>query len=188
MASEPGGIDFLFDRVSAQDDYRAFQKIFVSTYKSLCSYSNKVVKSRELAEEIVDDVFFSLWHNRKRIRITSSFQSYLLTSVRNKSLDELRKAKHGRVTLLDIATTVPCGQSIAYEKLIYDELNLRIEAAVTGLPTQCRIIFLMSREQDLKYKEIASALNISIKTVDTQIGRALKHLRKHVPQNFFNAL
>lgn len=179
------GIDTLFQRVAEADDGQAFEKIFVTTYKPLCAYANKLVKSREIAEEIVDDVFFSLWRNRKRIQITSSFHAYLVTSIRNKSLDILRKLKHEKKTVLDHAASIPCKQLIAHENLIFEELNLRIEAAVTGLPKQCRIIFLMSREQDLKYKEIAVALNISVKTVDTQIGRALKHLRKRVPQSFF---
>ncbi len=182
---QPEGIDRLFQRV-VNDDYQAFERIFKDTFKTLCNYSHKLVKSRQIAEEIVDDVFFNLWRNRKKIQITSSFQAYLLTSVRNKSLDNLRKLKHEKNTVLESAISVACKQSIAYEKLIFEELTVHINAAVTRLPTQCRIIFLMSREQDLKYKEIAHALNISVKTVDTQMGRALKHLRKEVPVSFFN--
>lgn len=184
---KPERMDHLFQRV-IQDDYSAFEKIFTSTYKTLCSYSNKLVKSPELAEEIVDDVFFSLWHNKKKIQITSSFHAYLLTSIRNKSLDTLRKMRNEKKTVLDHAVSIACNQSIAHEKLIFEELNARINDAVAGLPKQCRTIFLMSREQDLRYKEIALALNISIKTVDTQMVRALKYLRKQLSQSFFNVL
>jgi RNA polymerase sigma-70 factor (ECF subfamily) len=172
-------LDSLFKRV-VEDDYAAFEQIFKRTYKMLCAYSCKVVKSREMAEEIVDDVFFGLWSNRKKIQITSSFQGYLSTAIRNRSLDWLRKLKHKRSTELQNAGVLICGQSIAHETLIYRELQAQIDHAIQELPRQCRTIFLMSRDQDLKYKEIAEILNISIKTVDTQMGRALKHLQKAI--------
>ncbi|HEX8041354.1 MAG TPA: sigma factor, partial [Chryseosolibacter sp.] len=77
-------IDQLFNRVR-KDDYTAFGRIFKANYARLCAYSNRFVLNRQLAEEIVDDVFCNLWKNRKRIRISSSFQAYLITSVRNRS-------------------------------------------------------------------------------------------------------
>jgi RNA polymerase sigma-70 factor (ECF subfamily) len=178
VLARPTTIDLLFSRVR-KDDYTAFESIFKNNYHALCSYSNRFVLSRQLAEEIVDDVFCTLWKNRKKIRITTSFYAYLATSVRNRSLDSLRKLKQEkRKSVLQHAEAIPCGQSIAYEMMMLNELNERIEAAVRILPRQCRIIFLMSREEDLKYKDIAEKLNISIRTVDTQIGRALKQLRK----------
>jgi RNA polymerase sigma-70 factor (family 1) len=176
---QPHALDELFKRV-IEDDYSAFERIFNSSYKTLCGYANRVVKSHQLAEEIVDDVFCNLWKNRKKIQINISFRSYLMTSVRNKSLDCLRKMKHERNTSLETAVSIASKESIAFETLFYKELQARIDAAIQGLPKQCRTIFLMSRDEDLKYKEIAEILNISIKTVDTQMGRALKHLRKTI--------
>jgi RNA polymerase sigma-70 factor (family 1) len=182
--AQPESLDDLFARV-INDDYEAFEKIFKRTYRSLCTFSNGMIKKHELAEEIVDDVFCSLWKNRKKIQITTSFHSYLLAAVRNKSFDWLRKLKHEKNTMLENAAGVACGQSIAHETLIYEELYDQIEAAIQALPKQCRTIFLMSRHQDLKYKEIAEILNISIKTVDTQMGRALKYLRKTIDRKHF---
>lgn len=180
-------IDQLFNRVR-KDDYTAFGWIFKANYARLCAYSNRFVLSRQLAEEIVDDVFCNLWKNRKRIRISSSFQAYLVTSVRNRSLDCLRKLKHEKKrSLLEHAEAIPCGQSIASEAMMLDELHDRIHAAVSILPSQCRLIFRMSREEDLRYKDIATKLNISIKTVDTQIGRALKHIRKMIAEDQLHA-
>jgi RNA polymerase sigma-70 factor (ECF subfamily) len=184
VRSQPESLDDLFTLV-INDDYSAFEKIFKRTYKSLCTFSNGMVKKHELSEEIVDDVFCSLWKNRKKIHITTSFHAYLLAAVRNKSFDWLRKMKHEKRTLLENAAAVPCGQSIAHETLIYEELHEQIEMAIQELPKQCRTIFLMSRDQDLKYKEIAQILNISIKTVDTQMGRALKYLRKTIDRKQF---
>lgn len=180
-------IDQLFNRVR-KDDYNAFGRIFKANYARLCAYSNRFVMSRQLAEEIVDDVFCNLWKNRKRIRISSSFQAYLVASVRNRSLDCLRKLRHEKKkSLLEHAETIPCRQSIASEAMMLDELHDRIHAAVSILPSQCRTIFLMSREEDLRYKDIATRLNISIKTVDTQIGRALKHIRKMIAEDQLHA-
>jgi len=182
MCSSMKGMDQLFYRVTL-GDYTAFERIFKMNYSSLCAYSNRLVMSPQLAEEIVDDVFFSLWNNRNKIQISTSFQAYLITCVRNRSLDCLRHLKREkRRSLLEHAETLPCKQSIAYESMILEELNHRIHAAVRILPTQCRIIFQMSREENLKYKDIAERLNISVKTVDTQIGRALKHLRKVISE------
>ncbi len=173
-------LDELFARVVA-DDYRAFERIFKTMYRHLCTAANRIVKSHELAEEIVDDVFCNLWKNRTKIQISVSFKSYLMASIRNKSLDCLRKMKNERNTALENAAAIPCKNSIAYESMNYEDLQQQIEAAIQKLPRQCKLIFLMSRDQDLKYKEIAEALNLSIKTVDTQMGRALKYLRKSIP-------
>jgi RNA polymerase sigma-70 factor (ECF subfamily) len=180
IVRQPDSLDELFARVVASD-YHAFDKIFKSTYKTLCLAANRIVKSHELAEEIVDDVFYNLWKNREKIQISVSFKSYLMASIRNKSLDCLRKMKNEKNTALENASAVPCKNSIAYESMNYEDLFRQIEAAIQKLPRQCKLIFLMSRDQDLKYKEIAEALNLSIKTVDTQMGRALKYLRKSIP-------
>ncbi len=179
LESESGILDALFVRVEG-DDYRAFEAIFKRTYHSLCSYAHRIVKDRELVEELVDDVFCNVWRNRKRIRINASFRSYLIASVRNKSFDCLRKIKNKRNSALDTVSEVANGQSIALEEIIFEELNQQIEGAIQALPRQCRTIFQMSRNENLRYKDIAAILGISIKTVDTQMGRALKHLRKTV--------
>ena len=177
--SHEEGIDGLFQRV-VNDDYSAFEKIFRMNYRYLCSYSSSLVVCPQLAEEIVDDVFCSLWSNRKRIQINSSFRAYLITSIRNRSLDTVRKLKGGKVYVLEQANMVKCKQSIACDALIYEELCAQVDKAVEELPRQCQMIFRMSRDEGLPYKDIAHRLAISVKTVDTQIGRALKHIRKSI--------
>src|SRR6267378_4117290 len=99
------------------------EAIFKRTYHSLCSYAHRIVKDRELVEELVDDVFCNVWRNRKRIRINASFRSYLIASVRNKSFDCLRKIKNKRNSALDTVSEVANGQSIALEEIIFEELN-----------------------------------------------------------------
>lgn len=171
--------DGLFRRV-ANDDHAAFEKIFRNFYKSLCLYSKQLVVCPQLAEEIVDDVFCNLWRNRKNIQINSSFRAYLITSIRNRSLDSLRKSKGIRIYVLEDTHAVESDHGAGCDRLIYEELRTQIDSAIQALPGQCRLIFRMSREQDLSYRDIALRLNISVKTVDTQIGRALKHIRKSI--------
>jgi RNA polymerase sigma-70 factor (ECF subfamily) len=173
-------MDDLFQRVVCYDDKHAFELIFEATYTVLIGISSRMTKSAESAEEIVDDVFCSLWRNRKKINITMSFTPYLIASVRNRSLDHLRKLKNDRPSTLDVALGVASSETIASDLLAYEELSSHIKAAIQSLPPQCRLIFTMSREQDLTYKEISDKLGISIKTVDTQMGRALKHIRKEL--------
>src|SRR5687768_17714468 len=131
-------LDSLFKRVAEGDDYSAFEMIFRLNYKSLCTFANRIVRNHELAEEIVDDVFCNLWKNKGRIQINSSFRSYLITSVRNKSLDCLRNRKNEKNAMLESASSVPCRQSVAYESMAFEELSLRIEKAISELPRQCR--------------------------------------------------
>src|SRR5688572_22562608 len=97
----------LFQRVK-NDDAAAFGIIFKKYYRALCAYAYQLVISRELAEEIVDDVFFNLWNNRKKINISSSFQAYLMISIRNRSVDCLRKMKGERKYVLNHAEKVVC--------------------------------------------------------------------------------
>ena len=182
-ASAPPGeedtFDQLFERI-ANDDYNAFEKIFQNCYKSLCSYSKQLVICPQLAEEIVDDVFCNLWRNRKKIQISTSFRAYLISSIRNRSLDILRKQKGVKIYVLDHAHGIESDQLMGCDGLIYEELRSLIDGAIQRLPNQCRLIFQMSRYEELSYKDISLKLNISVKTVDTQIGRALKHIRKSI--------
>ena len=170
-------LDNLFQRVVYSDDKEAFEQIFEGTYTLLCGISFRMTKSVESSEEIVDDVFCSFWKNRRKINITTSFTMYLIASVRNRSLDYLRKLKNEKSTTLEDASGIASIEIIASDVMAYEELKNHITAAIQSLPRQCRLIFTMSREQDLTYKEISEKLGLSIKTVDTQMGRALKHLR-----------
>jgi len=174
-------LDELFNRVIAHDDQGAFEVIFNRTYRSLCHISNRIVNSYEMAEEIVDDVFFSFWKNRKSISVTISFSSYLFVSVRNRSLDYLRKIKNKAIdSSLESVTEKALTNGVGHDPIIYEELAERINRSIQSLPAQCRLIFTMSREQELTYNQIAHQLGLSVKTVDTQMGRALKHLRQEI--------
>jgi RNA polymerase sigma-70 factor (family 1) len=173
-------VELLILRVLQENDYKAFQTLFRKMYSPLCQFCIKFVHVREIAEELVSDVFYNIWKNRERITVTSP-KAYLFTSVRNKSFDYLRKVKRSVCVDLEAANHIPATVNSSYEVMIHDELHHRFERSVANLPKQCRLIFELSRDEGMKYKEIAVMLNISIKTVETQMGRALKNLRKSLP-------
>jgi RNA polymerase sigma-70 factor (ECF subfamily) len=170
-------IDHLLTRVLEHDDYIAFEKLFIFNYNPLRNFCKKIVRINEVAEELVSEVFLKIWSNRKHIVISSSPKSYLYTAVRNISFDHLRKEKHSVLAGLEEAAMVPCDSSDPHRWSEYQELQGRIEKAVDSLPRQCKLVFRMSRDHGMKYNEIAEELQLSVKTIETQMGRALKSLR-----------
>jgi RNA polymerase sigma-70 factor, ECF subfamily len=170
-------IDHLLTRVLQYDDYYAFEKLFVFNYNPLRNFCKKLVHINEVAEELVSEVFIKIWINRKHISISSSPKSYLYTAVRNISFDHLRKEKRSLWSNLEEAAMVPCDSFDPHSSSEFDELQIRIEKAVEKLPKQCRLVFQMSRDKGMKYNEIADTLQLSVKTIETQMGRALKSLR-----------
>lgn len=173
-------IDALIMKVVNESDYMAFQLLFKKMYAPLCQFCIRFVKSPEVAEELVSDVFYSIWKNRSRLSISSP-KAYLFTSVRNKGFDYLRKIKKMVHCDLDDATHLPANGANSQEILVLHELTTSLEQSIARLPKQCRLIYELSRDQGMKYKEIAATLQVSVKTVETQMGRALKHLRSSLP-------
>ncbi|MDN5213937.1 RNA polymerase sigma-70 factor [Fulvivirgaceae bacterium BMA12] len=171
--------DLLFKRVVNENSFDDFELIYKHYYDYLCHYAWKLVDEKELAEEVVSEVFYKLWRNINKIEIKTSFKSYLFTAVRNQSFDHLKKSRKARY-LEDMEMIGPkfADRHSPLDELIFDELYYNLERTIEKLPQQCRLIFKMSRDQGLRYREIACALDISIKTVETQMGRALKKLRK----------
>ena len=167
----------LFEVIKATDDYLAFEKLYKRFYYILTHYAYRYMKCPELANDMVSEVFYKLWKKRDSISVTTSLQSYLFTAVRNKCLDQLRvenrvdKCDDSVLVDLDSSSSTPLQHAIA------EELQQKIESAIEALPKDRRRVFRMSRDNGLKYKEIADTLGISIKTVETQMGRALKFLR-----------
>jgi RNA polymerase sigma-70 factor, ECF subfamily len=170
-------IDHLLSRVREHDDYAAFERLFYINYNPLRSFSKKLVRINEVAEELVSEFFLKIWTHRKGIVISSSAKAYLYTAVRNRSFDHLRKEKRASWANLEEAATIPCNSVGAQQYAELMELQTTIDKAVAQLPKQCRLIFQLSRDHGLKYQEIADSLKLSVKTVETQMGRALKSLR-----------
>jgi RNA polymerase sigma-70 factor, ECF subfamily len=132
------------------------------------------------AEEIVQGVFLTFWEKRHRIEIHTSIHTYLFRMVRNTSLNTLKHAKiKQKHACEELASSSEVSESVS-QTILSNELQERIGQAIEKLPEQCRLVFKLSRFEELKYAEIATQLNISVKTVENQIGKALKIMREQL--------
>jgi RNA polymerase sigma-70 factor (ECF subfamily) len=176
-------LEVLFQRVVHQNDYQAFEEVFKISYPWLMNYARQLVSDRAEAENAVSEVFYKIWKSRATIRIHRSVKSYLYQAVRNQVLDTVRRTKPSRTYEYAMVPATSSFERSPEEEMIGNELKERIWRAIDRLPPQRRQIFLLSREEGLKYHEIAQRLNISIKTVETQISRSLKTLRELLPEH-----
>jgi RNA polymerase sigma-70 factor, ECF subfamily len=170
--------DTHFIELLAKRDESAFEKVFKDNFKKLQSYAITIVGDENVAEEMVQNVFFKLWDRSEKINIQSSIAAYLYRAVYNESCNYLKhqKVKQGflnysKHAMSDISTEK------ASKKVLVTELEQRIKNALNDLPEQCRTVFQLSRFEELKYQQIADTLGISIKTVEAQMGKALRIMR-----------
>ncbi len=161
-------------------DEKGLEHLFRSHYSGLCRFAVGFVKDDETAREIVQEAFVNLWEKRHSIDPAGPVKTYLSTSVRNRCLNHLRDTKKFSPGLIALEESSVTGTSHQPDRMGEQELHDRIETAIRGLPDKCREIFRLSREQNLKYQEIADRLSISVKTVETQMSKALQHLRRHL--------
>lgn len=159
-------------------DEKAFESLFREHYAALCAFSRKFVADPDMAEELVQDLFLNLWEKRLELMPTVSLRSYLFAAVRNSCLNHLKhlkvRAQHQEHTLAQAREFAEDPQAA----LQAAELQARIALAIDALPDRCGEIFKMSRFEGLKYQEIADQLALSPRTVEVQIGKALKLLRE----------
>ena len=174
--------------LSQQLELKNLEKLFREFQPMLVGFAYKYVKSVEDAKGIVQEVFVSVWKNRDHLELGSNLKSYLFTATKNKSLNFLDKRKIHTVSIEGSTTEdraeiqINDGNNIASEDMELAELQAVIMEEVNKLPTKCKEIFLLSRQEQLSYKEIAAQLDVSTKTVENQIGIALKRIRVRVFQ------
>jgi RNA polymerase sigma-70 factor (ECF subfamily) len=167
----------LLQRIQYYDDQQAFKQLYQLLFFKLYQFAYAYLRSKECAEEVVNDVFLGLWQKRSTLDTISNIHVYLYVAVKNASLNELRKRKVSTpVSLDDLAVHHLLISSNPESQLITGELKRRIRLAVEQLPPRCRLIFKLIKEDGLTYRETAAILNISIKTVDAQLYLALKKL------------
>ncbi len=150
--------------------------IYLELYAGLHRYAFTFVQDTALAEEMVHQVFLKLLERQAPIIIHTSVKSYLYRSVYHECLNHLKQQKTRQVVQLDNLTDATHTET-PVAKLQYNELETQVHAAISDLPEQCRTIFQLSRFEELKYHQIATQLGLSVKTVETQMSRALKKLR-----------
>jgi RNA polymerase sigma-70 factor (ECF subfamily) len=161
-----------------QGDERALEVVFRSHFAGMASFVQRFVHSPDVAEELVQDIFLKLWTKRDQLAEIETLKTYLYRAARNQALNHLRRMKLERRWQEEHADEAePAVSFTAVENATEQELAAAVQAAVARLPPRCREVFLLSRDGGLTYAEIAKALDISVKTVETQMGRALKSLR-----------
>lgn len=160
------------------DEAAAIEELFKTYYQQLCNYACYIINDMDEAEEIVQGIFYQLWEKRHSTKITTSVKSYLFTSVRNSCLNRIKHIKIKNEYRENVLITSQKSSDNAMNRIISKELEEQIKQAIDGLPEQCGAIFKLSRHADLKYAEIAEHLDISVKTVENQMGKALRILRE----------
>lgn len=143
----------------------------------MCFFAQKYVKDFETAREIVQAAFISLWEKRETIDMEKPFKSYLTTIIHNKCTNHLRDNRKFDPYILDIENLLDVPEYEGADSMVENELKLKIDLSIAELPEKCREIFILSRYENLKYQEIADKLDISVKTVETQMSKALQHMR-----------
>nr|ALG05207.1 LuxR family transcriptional regulator [uncultured bacterium 4C6] len=167
----------LWHRVCFDDDVKAFESFYYLLYDALVKFSVMYIHQKEDAEEIVTDVFVKTWMNRGNMQHIQRPDTYLFVAVKNQSLNYLKKYSSIHIVPADESDEVnlidTANPQVQLEK---KELHFYLDQSINALPQQCRIIFRLIKEDGLKYKEVAEILNISPRTVQTQLARAMQKL------------
>jgi len=163
------------------DGEKAMELIYNQYYSYLCHATYKILNDSNATEDIVQDVLMEIWKKKEVINITTSLKAYLRRASINKALNYLRSKKFKFDDEDSIKETFISTDN-SHEKVEFDELSGVINKTIEGLPEKCRIIFSMSRFEQLSYAEIAGKLEISTKTVENQVSKALRILRVSVKE------
>lgn len=175
----------IIDRLKA-NDRTALRDIFQQEYLPVCKTISRFIRDKNLVEDLAQEVFLRLWDKRQKINITSSLPAYIRRMAINEALGHLRKSK--RFEEEEINPEFSLGEdNSAEDSFLYNELQGNIMTAIDSLPPKCKAVFQLSRFEDLTYQEIADRMGISIKTVENQMGKALRVLRAKL-QNYLTLM
>jgi RNA polymerase sigma-70 factor (ECF subfamily) len=157
-------------------DEMAFEELFRLFYEALCRYAQNMVNEPELAEEIVQEMFVQLWEKRQSLDFHTGIRPYLYKAVHNRCLNQIQHQKVRILHQQEVLNTNSETEQPA-SRAEFSELKERFNQALLKLPEECRKVFKLSRENEFSYREIADFLGISIKTVENQMGKALRIMR-----------
>jgi RNA polymerase sigma-70 factor (ECF subfamily) len=183
----------LFKQIQANDRL-ALNTLFTQYYDKLCRFANTYLRHAAEAEEVVADVFVYLWKNRHQLTIEKNLNAYLYIAVKHAALAVLKKQQPLYEDIDDILLQTDFADSTTPEQsLVHKELQQHIDLAIGALPHRCKQVFMMSRFDNLTYREISKILDISENTVENHLVKALSHLRKALrqyqyPENHASAL
>ena len=166
--------DLLLVSLIKKGDSKALESLFRKYYPSLCRFAAYFTSRSDLAEEIVADVFFKIWEKRETLMIDRNLRSYLFTATRHTSINYMKQEKHTMEDLSD--DLVECNPS-PMDVLIYEEFEVNMHKLVDILPQKRKVIFQLNRFEGFTYNEIAEILTLSSKTVENQMGKAIKQMK-----------
>lgn len=158
-------------------DRKAFESIYKKYWPILFDTAYKRVKSKEAAEEIIQELFTYLWCKREELQLTHSFSTYIHVALKYRIFNYIRKEINNNKYVDHIKKSQPHFNNAVEESVLYNELNLALEKEINNLPKKCKQVFHLSRKENLTLKEIAAELDISINTVEKHLGKALKIIR-----------
>lgn len=166
-----------FYRLWQQDSEKAIDWLFRTYYSYLCKVVYKIIPDTNLVEDLVQEVFYEIWKKKGQIQVSASIKAYLRRAAVNRSLNYIRdqKIKFGQDDKIPILES---REDSVTEKIEAEDLKVIIDHHIDQLPERCRVVFVLSRFEDMSYKEIAGELDISVKTVENQVSKALKYLRE----------
>ena len=174
--------DFIFEQVLIKKlkdgDPDSFSEIFTAYYKDLVSYAYSFIHELPDAEDIVQDTFVKLWKDHTKLNVTVSLKSILLKSIQNKCIDWHRHRKIKTIHSTYIINSEPIYEYVTDKYMLRSEMEGLIEKALEQLPEKVKETYKLSRYEELKYNEIAEKLNVSVRTVEVRISKALELLRK----------
>ncbi len=159
-----------------EDGSKGIELIFKQYYETMCTTAIRITKERSLAEDIVQEVFYELYKKREQLKI-ESLMGYLKRAVYNRSINKV-KGRKDHVDADEIAYELTDNKNNSQDDLELGELETFINGVIDSLPEKCRLVFVLNRFEQLSYKEVAAKLDISVKTVENQMSKALKILRK----------
>ncbi len=161
------------------NDYETFiEQLFRTHYAALCRAVYPIVRDRDTAEDIVQDVFMKIWRSKTKLDTEQSVKAYLFRAAINTALNFLEKNRP--TSSWDDALTDRYATNSTEETIAYQEAEKKVAYALEQLPPKCKVVFSLSRFEDMSYAEIAQHLAISVKAVEKQMGKALKIMRQHV--------
>src|ERR1700691_2427606 len=170
-------ISELQTRIARNEDHGAYKELFTSLYSHLLHFAFTIVKTKQPAEELVSDVFIKIWQKRKDLDKIENLRVYLYIATKNAALNHIEKQK--RITTDNIDKFADQFKSIYFDAeqlLITADMVALINKAIASLPTRCKLIFKLIKEDNLKYKEVAQILSISEKTVESQLAIAIRKI------------
>ena len=177
MKTKVSNEEFFIIEKLIEGDENALKYFFDTYYDDLCNFVNSYIQSEQISEDIVQGIFIDLWKKKNFLQKDQSIKSYLYSASKNKSLNHLRNEKVRNKIIEELGSKINQTSEGADQYLEFEELKQVLSSAINNLPSQCRAIYQLSRNDSLSNNEIAQKLGISIKTVENQITIGIKKIK-----------